>query len=492
MRRSFPYILAAFLVVLSCEKDNSFADEEILLMAEEGVSTKALLEDQNLKTTGNRIHVMDVLAGFTGQADWMQNNLYVNDEIVYTQGNIVWGYQSGRTYPWTTDGVHQFFGWLSYDTNLNSGTTADSFFGSTLVDGFSSANRTLTLPSKTITSNTATTPQFDFLYGSSGIYEMPRPVNAPVPLSMQHLFSAISLQFLNESGDAIIVHDVTIGGLKSTKSAVINFSTAPTLTVPQGDYPPFVDASYYASLPLETRTLENGATFDLLAQVKHATAAAPEFRLLWPQTAEEMAPSNPADYLTYPMTIHYEYANDEEVPPIQHTAHLRFPEGVSFNAGTRYSFTLLFTQKHVQLSFRVNPWNYELNEWSFMEQSISEVKELDFKDNPGYDKPSKTCRILGGSPVKGTFSIVNPSGAIWSIEPVGDVEYFTLSPSQGTIDSENPDYEFYVIPNLDPSLDRSTDKKLKFRFYVRFTDGSFHAANSEINRDDWTVILPKN
>ena len=127
-----------------------------------------------------------------------------------------------------------------------------------------------------------------------------------------------------------------------------------------------------------------------------------------------------------------------------------------------------------------------------MEQSISEVKELDFAGNEGYDKPTKTCRIVGGNPVTGTFKIVNPTGAVWSIEPVGDVEYFTISPSQGAIDSENPDYEFQVIPNLDPSLDRSTDKKLKFRFYVTFTDGTIHDANTEINRDDWTVILPKN
>ena len=188
--------------------------------------------------------------------------------------------------------------------------------------------------------------------------------------------------------------------------------------------------------------------------------------------------------------MQYEYLADED--HVQHTAHLRFPEDATFEAGTRYAYTLLFTQKHVELKFTVNPWNYNLNEWSFSEQSISEVKELDFKDNEGYDKPSKTCRFVGGTPIKGTFSIVNPSGAIWSIEPLGDVEYFSISPNQGVIDSENSDYEFYVYPNLDPSLDRSTDKKLKFRFYVQFTDGSVHDANTEVNRDDWTVILPKN
>lgn len=490
MRKAFLYIFLTLAAAVSCRRQDPPLQEGELIrfVAEEGIApqvagapSKAILTDGTLKTNGNRIHVMDVLSGFTGDASWMDENLYIDDEIVYS-GATVWGYYSPRLYPWTTDGVHQFFSWLSYDTAMNM--TADTFFGSSVAAGFDATQRTLTLPAKELNTESA---QFDFLYANTINYIMPRTETAPVPLAMQHLFSAVGILLRNESQDQILVHSVSIDGLKNKKSATISFVGDPE-TTSQTASASFIDNALFGALPAATRTLSNGSTYDLLA--RRSGVDVPEYRIIWPQTAQDLAPSDEENFLTYPITVQYEYLNDED--HIQHTAHLRFPEGAVFRSGYRYAFTLLFTQRHIQLNFVVNPWNYDLNEWSFDEQTISEVTELDFKDNEGYDKPSKTCRIVGGNPVKGTFSIVNPSGAIWSIEPVGDVEYFTISPNQGIVDSNNPDYEFYVTPNLDPSLDRSTDKKLKFHFYVRFTDGSVHDANTEINRDNWTVILPKN
>lgn len=484
MKRACLFIICILAVIPACkEKVDPFSEATpITFITEEAAPSKALLSDNTLKTNGNKVHVVDLLSGFTGTASWMSGNKYIDDEIVYS-GNQIWEYDSGRTYPWTGTGTHQFFGWLSYDTAM--GLTADSFFGSPVIDGFDTAQRQLTIPSKELNTES---PQFDFLYANTVNYIMPGAATAsPIVLPMQHLFSALGIMIRNESQDDILVHSVTINGLKNKKNAVITFVGFPatyTETASAG----FVDNVLFGALPPATRTLSEGQTYDLFARQKNVSS--PQYRIIWPQTEEDLAPSDPANPLTYPITVQYEYLSD--VDHVQHTAHLRFPDNAVFLSGYRYAYTLLFTQKHIQLNFEVNPWNYDLNEWSFSEQSISEVTELDFKGNEGYDKPSKTCRIVGGNPVKGTFRIVNPSGAIWSIEPVGDVEYFTISPNQGAVDSANPEYEFYVYPNLDPTLDRSTDKKLRFNFYVRFTDGSFHAANSEINRDDWTVILPKN
>ena len=492
MRRHFIYIFTAALALLSCNKGkvdtpDTQEDNQIVFMAEEGV-TKALLTNTTLKTNGNRIHVLDVLTGFTGSASWMtydQTNdrgIYIDDDVVYN-GAVIWGYQSGNVYPWTTDGLHQFYGWLSNDVSMNN-LTADTFFGTTVKNGFSIADRTLALPALEMTTETE---QFDFMYANTSTYPMPRTENAVVPLYMKHLFSAISIQLSNESQDEILVHRVVIEGLKNKKSAVINFVRDPATTA----YPAsanFVNNALYYALDNDTKTLNYGQTYDLLGRVKNSSVG--QYRLIWPQTAQDLAPSNLNNLDTYPITVYYEYLSDEE--HIQHAAHLRFPEGAELKSGFRYAFTLLFTQKHIELKFTVNPWLYELNEWDFKEQSIGECKVLDFAGNEGYDKPHKTCTFVGGTPIKGTFSIVDPPGAVWSIEPVGDVEYFTISPNQGNVDHENPDYEFYIYPNLDPSLDRSTDKKLKFKFHVRFTDGTTHDANTELNYDDWTVILPKN
>ena len=476
--------LMAALMLFSCKKGNieSSPEQAISFLPQEGAPSKALLSDSNLKTNGNRIHVMDVLTGFSGSASWMEGNLYVNDEIVYS-GSTVWGYNNpDKQYPWTTDGTHQFFAWYSYDQAMDM--TADTFFGSSVAAGFDASARTLSIPAKELNTES---PQFDLLYANTVNYIMPRTETAPVPLRMQHLFSAVGILLRNESQDEILVHNVSVTGLKNKKSATISFVGAPATTT-QLASASFIDNALFGALPTATRTLSEGQTYDLLARQKNVEV--PQYRIIWPQSAADLAPSDPNNYNTFPITVNYEYLNDED--HVQHVAHLRFPEGTTFQSGYRYDYTLLFTQRHIQLNFVVRDWDYELREWSFMEQTISEVTELDFAGNEGYDKPSKTCRIVGGNPVTGTFSVVNPSGAVWSIEPVGDVEYFTISPNQGTIDSEHPDYEFNVIPNLDPSLDRSTDKKLKFHFYVRFTDGSFHDANTEINRDNWTVILPKN
>ena len=488
MRRIYLYSLLVLLALVSCKKEKGLAGGSISLIAEEGPTTKGLLSDATLKTSGNRIQVVDVLSDFTGSASWMSGNKYIEEEIVYS-GSRIWGYNSGRIYPWTTDGTHQFFGWLSFDTSLRSGSglTADAFFfpnnDGTVISGFSSVERTLTLPAREINTES---PQYDFLYGNTINYVMPRSSTDPVPLMLQHLFSAISILLRNESGDQIIINSVTVEGLKNKKSAVVTFVGSPVTSVVGGASGEFVNNTLFSALPVATRTLDDGDSYDLLARVEDPDT--PGYRIIWPQSASDLAPADPEDFSTYPITVQFAYASE---PAVYHTVHLRFPEGATLDAGTRYVFTLIFTQKHVRIASTVNPWNYERIEWSYTEQSISEVKELDFKDNDGYDKPNKVCYVVGGTPVKGTFSIKNPSGAIWSIEPVGDVKYFTITPNQGTIDSDDSDYEFEVIPNLDPSLDRSTDKKLKFRFYVRFADGTSHDANSEINRDNWTVILPK-
>ena len=226
----------------------------------------------------------------------------MDDEIVYS-GATVWGFDSGRTYPWTTDGVHQFYAWLSYDTAMS--LTADSFFGTTLSEQFSPADRILAIPA--LEMNTET-PQFDFLYAYTPSYVMPRTETGAVPLAMKHLFSAVSIILRNESQDDIIVRDVYINGLKNKKSVNLNFIETPA-PVAQAASDGFINNGLFSALPAATRTLGNGETYDLLARQKNVSTG--EYRLIWPQTASDIAPSDAEDYLTFPITVRYEYTADE-------------------------------------------------------------------------------------------------------------------------------------------------------------------------------------
>ena len=133
MRRSLTYLFVVALAVVSCHREKTPEVDygQIAFSAEDVTMTKAMMNDAALKTNGNKLKVYDELQDFTGTVSWMDANnpYYINDEIVYA-GQPIWNYVSGRSYPWTSDGTHKFFSWLSYDSTLD--LTAASFCGASL------------------------------------------------------------------------------------------------------------------------------------------------------------------------------------------------------------------------------------------------------------------------------------------------------------------------------------------------------------------------
>ena len=85
-----------------------------------------------------------------------------------------------------------------------------------------------------------------------------------------------------------------------------------------------------------------------------------------------------------------------------------------------------------------------------------------------------------------------PVGGTWMVGMTGDTEYFSISPTSGTIDptgTSSGKVTLTVTPNL--SLPRPADKQIKLKFTVT-ASGREIDAHSEINRDDWIILLPKN
>lgn len=157
---------------MSCSKDKNLKDDGIAgryieIAASEVSTTKAMMDDAALKTVGNKLRVCDVLTGFSGTVSWMDENnpYYINDEIQYN-GNPIWDYLSGRQYPWTTDGSHLFFGWLSYDTAL--GLTPESFFGNGY--SYNASTQVISIPTKEM--NTFT-DQLDYMYSNVQFIDAP-------------------------------------------------------------------------------------------------------------------------------------------------------------------------------------------------------------------------------------------------------------------------------------------------------------------------------
>ena len=501
MRRRTIYLICAALALSSCCKDkkvgdDGFKDDAIGFAPMEAAATKAMMDDAALKTDGNKIRVFDILDGFSGTVSWMSENnpYYINDEIVYG-GSTVWDYVSGRKYPWTADGSHLFFGYLSYDTTLS--LTPEAFFG----NGFSynTSTQVLSIPTKEMNTNTA---QFDFMYSNAEYVDAANHVaGQPVNLDLNHLFSALKLTLNNTSENTIYLKSVTLKGMKNVRSASVAFDAHnPTVTTANLSS---TDVVLYQSAN------EGGTEFVYVDQEKPLSA---DYILMWPQTFAELAGAE--------LEVVY-YSLSGEQMSSELTSHILLNKQNLFrigekgmDAGSKYTFQLQFKKSTIDVYIKVLPWEYDEFDWNYADRAITARSGM-FKDGvlafyrynpdsvledkwdiqPTSDEWSaKAMRFQTRNEVlKGKFYIESPWQGRWQIiaSPISAAQYFVITPTSGDIDvnTDNGKCEFSVSVN--PNLSPATTQNLYFSVQL-FFNGEWHDANSEFNRKNIRLVLDAN
>lgn len=427
--------------------------------------TKAMLNDVDLKTNGSKIKVFDILSGYSGLSveGWNPADPYIDDEVVY-DGVEVWKYATNGVYPWTANGTHEFFGYLTYDKKSELNVT--DLVTPTL------SGKTLTVPAITFTTDSK---QFDFLYSDLVSRDASRKDYSVVPLNFKHLFTALGIQVKNTSSVPVKVTGVKFNNLKNKNNASIAYASPSVVTLGTSE----VSGSFLPSF--EAFELTKDKTYDLLKKV--ANPEANSYFMLWPLTA--------SDVESIEIEVDYSYYI-EEVWEAQPTFK-RHLSNLAWEPGKRNNYTLIFSDKRIDLTSIVLPWDYNEYDVDFADGSITGTEHLKFEDHPSshVSVEGHTYTILDGDALRGTFKIQSPIGGTWLVGMKGDTEYFTITPTSGNIDKDvnNGYVSITVIPNT--SLPRTEDKKIHFTFTV-ISSGRDINADSELNYDDIVVVLPRN
>ena len=459
------------------------------------VETKGLLDQNTLAKSGNKIKVYDILQDISA----ISEKVYINDEAKYTNESG-WNFynQQGQIidYYWTLTGTHRFFGWLSEDTGLSEGSrTPTDYFG----DGFSfdSSSCELTIPEKAMTGNT---PQFDFMYSNVVLRMMEKEMHSNVELSFNHLFSAFGIGVKNNmENSSITINDFKVFGLKNSSSAKINFGSDDPV-IQYGTY----KQNYGSDANKVFKRLNT--TYTIAPKSKVADifdgGATENYSLIWPQNKKDLSStSEPEDIdgeTVYPddWLMYIRYTSDGK----ESEKKVNFPN-LDWNAGEKYHFDIVFAEKHLDIEFRVSPWDYKEQTVDYFlgdTPTVSKDHRLEWRDDTcdlKEDNGNGFAYVRNGMPVKGRFQFDAPIGATWLATLTGDVDAFTLSPENGVIDGNVA--EITLTPKL-KATDISKDLKVQVKFAVRRTDGRTISADdiiqpsSDPNYVKYTVVLAAN
>lgn len=387
MKKTVDILLTALLMVAACachKEDSYITDMPISLSLTEAGSTKALLDAETFETAGNRIKIYDYYT------DGSVATGYYIDDVIKCSTPGLWPFEGG-SHKWTTDGVHKFFGWLVDDATLDN---ENALFTPTFDEGF----KELTIPETTLGQNT---PQFDFMY--SDIHERDlnnNPYFTAVPLNFSHLFTAFKVTAANKSSNTVYLKKVTITGLKNRRSVTISYD---------GDKP-VVNYIYPADTKKSDFIYEvSDSGLELNKEATNISSPSDdEYTLMWAHSKEDFAEAK----------IVVEYNYQEPNNPLNNDGKTTVEmKDLNWEAGSKNVLGLIFKDKEIALTCKVEPWNMVVEEIDFSDQ-ISVSKPITWEDGSYEYVNYDTGEIILWSDTSiaavCNFHIDTPSGATWT------------------------------------------------------------------------------
>lgn len=488
-------ILNIFLISLlmiaacACHKENRFiTDMPITMSLTESGSSKALLDDNTFETPGNQIKIYDYYSEGS-----IEEGYYINDVIECSApGN--WPFVR-ESHKWTTDGIHEFFGWMINDVNENEPFTPS--FG---------VDKVLRIPLTTLGQSSV---QYDFMY--SDIHERNlnnNPYFTSVPLNFSHLFTAFKITASNKSSNRVVLRSVTVSGLKNQKSATINYSDAALINradETQANYPPIVEYLSQASDGIFFFNKESNGGGSVLDPYDPYNPILPEpvsndYYLMWPQTSADFKGDEtlPAAIIS----VVYDYIELDDNGNVTMTQEnvrkdVKLEAVGSWVAGNKYDLNLQFKDKEIVLQCIVQDWIPMEEEIDFTEQVYASKPLTWVEGTVEYDDPASGRVVLFSDEDKVAecvFKIDTPKGATWtasliSIEGHPDAFSIVEDTKYGPVGLERSIK--IKINNIDPISPRHV---CKLRITVQTADGRTIVANNLMPKEteeeitEYTII----
>lgn len=457
MKKIVDILLLTLLVAAACachKDDSNFTDMPITMSLTEAGSTKALLDATTFETTGNRIKIYDYYT------DGSIDDGYYIDDVIKCSTPGLWPFEK-ESYKWTTDGVHTFFGWLVDDVRLNN---ENELF----TPAFDKDSKILTIPTTTLGQ---TTPQFDFMY--SDIHERnlnTNPYFTAVPLEFSHLFTAFKITAVNNSSNDVWLKGVRINGLKNTRGASIDYSgTEPVVsyTTPTGQQ----DFVYNVSNP-DTPMIK-GQLYNISPE---------DFTIMWPHTRDDFSDAE--------VIVDYSYKEPSAAAPLDGNTTIQLKDLFAWNGGQKNNLGLMFKDKEISLTCKVEPWTVVADTIDFNDQ-ITVSNPLTWVPNSvesvNYENGEVVLYTDSYSVAICNFRIDTPAGATWTaslipIEGYSDAFKILDNTKYGAV---GVDSEVHIqVTNMAPIAPRHV---VLLRITVQTADGRTIVADMMPNQTDESI-----
>lgn len=356
--------VAAALTLFACNKSDKYlTDYPIAMSLTEAGSTKALLDAETFETTGNRIKIYDYYTGGS-----ITEGYYIDDVIKCSTPGL-WPFER-ESHKWTTDGVHNFFGWLVDDVRLNNENEW-------LKPDFNEGTKELTIPETTLGQNT---PQFDFMYSDIHKRDLNHnPYFSAVPLEFSHLFTAFKITAANNSSNDVWLKEVRIVGLKNTRGATLKYNIDEEDPDLAYKYPDNAISSEFVYEEFPNYTIDAEGAGIKLSKSPINVSPNGEYTIMWPQSAEDFADAS--------IIVEYNY-KEKNSTTIRTDGRTTVSMAVlnPWLAGYKNGLALAFNDRTITLNCIVEPWD-----------KSEEI--IDFTDQISVKKPIKW--------VKGTYETVD-------------------------------------------------------------------------------------